>query len=302
MGRPGQERGRDRGVRVSVAAPLHQTDGDHGVRGDAGRASSESGPGGESVEIHRTLSEGLEDAELARREQVLAGHEALRDLEDPIGRHVSMGSDIGGHLCGRHTLSLRGGARGRHPRILGGPRHTRRATLQNVAGALILRVRDDIQRVRARAADVGGLWSGRCRRTRGRHPVRRLLLPYGRSRDDPVHRQREPERRLLRLMARPPRVRRRRRQQVVLPRPQWPDRGGDQHRHPRRPVPLHPASVPPGLRFRRRAARLTRRRRHLLGRRGLPSPHRPALVHRGRTADDGHLGPLDRGRPAPLPS
>ena len=99
-------------------------------------------------------------------------------------------------------------------------------------------------------ADVGGLRRGRCRRPRGCHPVRRLLLPHGRPRDDPVHRQHEPQRGVLRLMARPPRVRRRGRQQMVLPRPQWPDRGGDQHRHPRRTVPLRPAPVPRDLRLR----------------------------------------------------
>ena len=61
------------------------------------------------------------------------------------------------------------------------------------------------------------------------------------------------------------RVRDRRRQQVVVPRPQRPPRGRDQHRHPR---PAHAQRPPPlarRLRHRRRAARRVRRRRHATG-------------------------------------
>ena len=57
------------------------------------------------------------------------------------------------------------------------------------------RVRDDIERLGSRGTDLGRL---RVRRRRGAlvgDPVRRLLLPHGRPGDDPVHRQREPQRR-----------------------------------------------------------------------------------------------------------
>ncbi len=147
---------------------------------------------------------------------------------------------------------------------------------------------------------LGGLQRRRRGRAGDRHPLRRLLLPHRRPGNHSVHRERQPERRLLRVLAGPPRVRHRGRQQVVLPRPQRPDRGGDQHRHPRRPVPVDPAPVPRGLRLRRRAARVVRRRRHLLGSGGLPAQRRRALVHRGRGAHAGRAGSRDRGRPATL--
>jgi hypothetical protein len=137
--------------------------------------------------------------------------------------------------------------------------------------------------------------------TGARHRVPRLLLPHGRPGHGPVHRQRQPRRRLLRLVAGSPRVRHRGRQQVVRPRQQRTDRRRHQPRHPRRALPLDPAPVPRGVRFRRRTARIACRRRHLLGRGGLPASGRRALVHPSRRADADQARSRDRDRPAPCP-
>ena len=150
-------------------------------------------------------------------------------------------------MCGRHAPQPeRAGVRGRHPTILGVPPRRRRPPYppsgdRSVGAAGPRRHRAPAARADSRGwttapavADVLATVI----------PFDALLLPHRRPGNDPVHRQRQPERRLLRVMAGPPRVRRRGRQQVVLPRPQRPDRRGDQHRHPRRPRPARPGTGP----------------------------------------------------------
>jgi hypothetical protein len=97
--RPGQERGGDRCVRVPVTVPFQQAERDHGVGADACRAPGETGAGGEAREVGRSFAECFEESQLVGGEEVLAGHEPLGELEDPVRGH--------GVGCRGHGFSLR---------------------------------------------------------------------------------------------------------------------------------------------------------------------------------------------------
>ena len=127
-------------------------------------------------------------------------------------------------------------------------------------------------------------------------PVRSQLLAHGRPGHRPVHRQPQSEHRLLRVLAGRARVRRRGREQVVVPRSQRTGCRRDQHRHARRPVPQRPAPLRRGLRDRGRAARLVRRSTAPTGGPPASCATRASLVHRGRRALPGLAVRADRRR------
>ena len=218
----------------------------------------------------RARRERLEQAELARREQVLRGHEPRCHGHDRLRREWS----------GHGVLRCRsGGERAARLGSPGIPNTGDPAAASQICG--FPRTGGWLADHVDQAAAVGPAtrsrgWPGPrptgsrlSRRRRGARRVGAVHRTAGTRRPGhrAVHRQPQRERRLLRHVAGRARVRDRRRQQVVVPRPQRATGGRDEHRHARPALAQRPSSLPRRLRGGGRAARRVRRRRHVLGRR-----------------------------------